>query len=211
MIDPICDTEKFDRLAKLLNEAIVATEAGIAKPSIRQEMLSKLKSGLEICSNQSYPKGQLKVGKKSHNGEVNKKNIVNGKRRKAVQDQDGILIDSINESPSTPAITTPFAPLYSKQSEDTKSVKNGGTKSSRIAIGDLVSLPAEAFDGNVRGSFSDDHNSKKFFGNFFLSAASKATCSPSTSSTMMLAIVCFLTSKVRSLNLAGDTSSSSNH
>ena len=44
----------------------------------------------------------------------------------------------MNEPPSTPAITTPFAPLYSKQSGESKSVKNGGAKSSRIAIGDLV-------------------------------------------------------------------------
>ena len=123
-------------------------------------MLSKLKSGLEMCSSQSYPKGQLKVGKKSHNGNVNKKNIVNGKRRKAVHFQDEIHNNSMNETPSTPAITTPFAPLYSKQIGESKSVKNGGAKSSRIAIGDLVSLPSEAFDGNVRGSFSDDHPDK---------------------------------------------------
>ena len=87
----------------------------------------------------------------SQSGKVNTKNIVDGKRKKVVQVQD--------DNHSTPATTTPVSPHKSKQSADT-SVKNGGGKKARIAIGDLVSLPAGAFDGDVKGSFSDDHPDK---------------------------------------------------
>ena len=63
-VDNICNENEFAKLTDLLEKAKTAAENGVAKPSIRSQVLAKLKSACDLAKYEAGDKGRLKVGKK---------------------------------------------------------------------------------------------------------------------------------------------------
>ena len=143
-VDDICNQTEFAKLTDLLEQAIAAVEKGVSKPSIRSQVISKIKSATDLTLYSAGDKGRLKVGKKSKIAPVSNDNVIEGRRsRKKVKfSQDD------SSSSSSVAPTTPI---------DSLSKKDGRGAPKKICEGDVVSLPAEAFDGDDPGSWSDDN------------------------------------------------------
>ena len=73
-----------DQLALDLQKMVERVQSEVAEPSVRDKIIAAIKKGKAAASNE-VPRGQLKVGKKSKRQEVNKANIVDGKRLKQVK------------------------------------------------------------------------------------------------------------------------------
>ena len=133
-------------LTKLLDDAKASARAGVVKPSIRSQVLSKLKGVEDLLNNPFVQKGSLKVGKKKDKSNVTTGNVVDGKRKLSSAEDttsDKFTSSSVSVSDSVPPI---------------KKAKNKGQgRPPMIGKGDVVSLPSQAFDGEEPGSFSDDH------------------------------------------------------
>jgi hypothetical protein len=109
-------------------------ETTISDPGIRAKVLKSIKN-LEESNSHVVPRGQLKIGKKKANAEVDATNIVNGKRKR-VQSETQV------ENPRPPK---------KKVKERFQRLRFGLKK------GDAVSAAPEIFDGDVPGSFSKDN------------------------------------------------------
>ena len=168
-IDEICNQAEFESLTEQLDSAIEAAKKGLAKKSIRENVLSKLNSCIELAKHGSVAKGQLKVGKRKSKSSVSKDNVVKGKRaRKKVTFESEAATDVEKDKSPVTVSTTASNPKVASTSKGTKpnslsstSKKKGSTKKNKggpkIKVGDVVSLPATAFDGEVPGSYSDEH------------------------------------------------------
>ena len=154
-VDPTLSTKSFGRLTSLLDEARSAAE-GVAKPAMRDELLKQLKK-MKSSMEPGIKKGQLKVGKKRKQNflDVAMENVVKEKRVK-----DPPVKSPIPLAQSKPNPVTAAASPSSSRPENNKAIgkkkaakKNKGN--ARIGIGDMVSIPSTAFDGDVPGSYSE--------------------------------------------------------
>jgi hypothetical protein len=59
-VDSICSFKELDVLTKLLDDAKASARAGVVKPSIRSQVLSKLKGVEDLLNNPFVKKGSLK-------------------------------------------------------------------------------------------------------------------------------------------------------
>jgi hypothetical protein len=145
-VDGICNFKELDVLTKLLDEAKASARAGVVKPSIRSQVLSKLKSVEDLLNNPYVKKGSLKVGKTNDKSNVSKGNLTSGKRKMPFDknlSSDKYTSSSVSDSDAD----------FSQ-----KKVKSKGKgRPLMIGKGDVVSLPSSAFDGAVPGSFSSVH------------------------------------------------------
>jgi hypothetical protein len=136
-IDNICNQQEFGRLTKLLQDATESATSGISKPSIRSQVLAKLKSVNDLVSNNVMEKGRLKVGKRKGKADVSGENVVKGKR---VKPTIPALPETQGSSSEPPIQLSPKKQMI-------------GVKPTQIKTGDVVSLPSAAFDGDQPGSF----------------------------------------------------------
>jgi len=151
--DSICNYKQFDQLTISLQDALAAADTGITKDSVRDQVISKLKSAIQLSKGNVVAKGQLKVGKKKKGGMVSYDNVLTYKR-KLHAPLESAAIGSGSESSTS---VSGNGKLKSK-SKPSKKIKSKQKKAhQKIAVGDLVSLPSSAFDGNDPGSFSDEH------------------------------------------------------
>ena len=115
----------------------------IQLPTMREEILRKLmKMGKDLDT--TIPKGRLKIGKKAK-GDVSKDNVVTGKRIRSRR----------KSNPASPQLQNEKIDSGKKQKLNV--TKRGRGRPPKIAVGDFVSLPSTAFDGNEKGSFSVGH------------------------------------------------------
>ena len=140
-VDDICNQPEFERLTKLIEDATLSAKTGVSKPSIRGQVLAKLQSLSDLVKHQSKEKGGLKKGKRKEMASISKENVIEGKR-KPNNTTLSEMLDSSSSS-SEPPLPKP-------------SLNNVG-RPANIKKGDIVSLPATAFDGDDPGSFSQDH------------------------------------------------------
>ena len=147
-VDDICNQQEFERLTNLIEEASASAVKGCSKPSVRSQVLAKLKSLQDLVSNQAMDKGRLKVGKRKKDGDVSMDNMVVGKRTKTLAHP--VDTDSTTSSSEPPPVQLPSKKKVSE------------LKPSKIREGDVVSLPSAAFDGVSPGSFSNDHPERCF-------------------------------------------------
>ena len=160
-VDDICNKKEFAKLTDLLELAKVAVEKGVSKPSIRSQVISKIKSATDLALYSAGDKGRLKVGKKIKKSMVSKDNVVEGKRsRKKVKFSKDVSSSSTNTAASR-STSPPSSPTYrstrAKIMKDPLPKKKGRGRPRKICEGDVVSLPAEAFDGDEPGSWSKDN------------------------------------------------------
>ena len=64
-VDNMCNNEEFAKLTDLLERAKVAVEKGVSKPSIRSQVISKIKSATDLALYSAGDKGRLKVDRKT--------------------------------------------------------------------------------------------------------------------------------------------------
>ena len=160
-VDDICNKTEFAKLTDLLELAKVAVEKGVSKPSIRSQVISKIKSATDLALYSAGDKGRLKVGKKIKKSMVSKDNVVEGQRsRKKVKFLKDVSSSSTNTAASR-STSPPSSPTYrstrAKIMKDPLPKKKGRGRPRKICEGDVVSLPAEAFDGDEPGSWSKDN------------------------------------------------------
>ena len=171
-VDGTCNQEDFECLTKALKSATEAATKGIGKESMRKQVIAKLKSAMDLTVNSAVKKGQLKVGKRLK-GKVSADNIVSGKRKRngtkrdeeakdkcplstvptAASNQNAV--SSERPKPPTPPVTNPNENMR----KVTKKKSKGRPK---IKVGDVVSLPATAFDGDIPGSYSAENPEASF-------------------------------------------------
>ena len=157
-VDSICKETEFAKLTDLVEKAKTAAESGIAKPSIRSQVLAKLKSALDLANYEAGDKGRPKVGKNSKKSSVSMSNVLNGKRkRKSVSFSD----------PN--ADTLPNLSTAARLSSSTRSSvstplnkRKGMVGRTKIGEGDVVSVPAMLFDGDEPGSFPNENPDRCF-------------------------------------------------
>jgi hypothetical protein len=58
-VDDTCNESEFTKLTDLLEKAKTAAENGVSKPSIRSQVLSKLKSACDLAMCEAGDKGRL--------------------------------------------------------------------------------------------------------------------------------------------------------
>ena len=171
-VDGTCNQEDFECLTKALKSATEAATKGIGKESMRKQVIAKLKSAMDLTVNSAVKKGQLKVGKRLKR-KVSADNIVSGKRKRngtkrdeeakdkcplstvptAASNQNAV--SSKRPKPPTPSVTNPNENMR----KVTKKKSKGRPK---IKVGDVVSLPATAFDGDIPGSYSAENPEASF-------------------------------------------------
>jgi hypothetical protein len=147
-VDNICNEKEFNRLTKLIEEATASAGIGSMMPSMRSQVLSKLQSVSDLLHSPAVQKGQLKKGKNVKSGDVSKDNVISGKRGGKSRDEgsSSIVIDNKNDLIGSSSIVF-----------DNKNDVIGQGFQTNIKKGDVVSLPASAFDGLVPGSYSEVH------------------------------------------------------
>jgi hypothetical protein len=120
-----------DDLASGIKALKQKAESSISDPGIRAKVLNSIKN-LEEASSRVVQRGQLKIGKKRADAEVDAANVVQGKRKRvSVKDMD------VKERPPK-----------KKVKEKIQRLRFGLKK------GDAVSAAPEIFDGDEPGSFS---------------------------------------------------------
>ena len=160
-IDEVCNQASFERLTEALDKAKDAAAEGVARPSLRQQVLTKLNSLMDLVNSGAASKGQLKVGKRKGTGNVVQDNVLTGKRKRNKDGHKNTVKSSVSNLPApkvtskTVDTTTLSSTRRAKPNKRLTSKKAKGKQ--RIKEGDIVSLPATAFDGDVPGSFSIAH------------------------------------------------------
>ena len=163
-VDEICNQENFECLTKSIKKATEAAEQGLVKQSIRQQVLSKLEAAMELATGSTVKKGQLKVGKRKR-GNVSVDNVVTGKRKRKEAKQSKVkspitTVPTATPNPDVATVIKPTPPkkIVTNPNESGRSVNKKKSKGGpRIKVGDVVSLPATAFDGDVPGSYSAEN------------------------------------------------------
>ena len=117
-----------------IEKATDLMEKSIVSPSLRRQVVKKLKEVTTLVDGPAVQKGQLKVGKRSEVGGVSKDNVVGGKRR-----------------PKKSAAEEYLHEAASRSSAAASAMK----RKKKIAKGDLVSCASTIFDGDEPGSYSD--------------------------------------------------------
>ena len=147
-IDEVCDNDSAKLLSESIKTAIGAAKNQNDNPSIRQQVVSKLKAAMDLANNPAPQKNNLKRGKRAVKNNVSTDNIVTGKRvrfEENVKDTP-LSLESMAEGDNLPRVQ-----VGSSKSKAARGRKPG------IKVGDLVSLPATSFDGKNPGSFSKGH------------------------------------------------------
>ena len=151
--DAICNQRSYDMLTKSLQDAIKAAAKGVEKPSIRQQIVTKLKAAMDLTAAPAVQKGSLRKGKKWMSKGISSENIMEGKRVKKVK----------FSSSSDPQTSIRQENIESQNHQKGASILEGNEFETRrgrklaIKVNDYISLPAGAFDGEAPGSFSDEH------------------------------------------------------
>ena len=112
-VDSICNENEFAKLTDLLEKAKTAAENGVAKPSIRAQVLEKLKSACDMARYEAGNKGRLKVGKKVKLSGVSKANVLEGQRARKKVRFESSSKDSF-PSLSSAATTTTTSNVFTK-------------------------------------------------------------------------------------------------
>jgi hypothetical protein len=167
-VDSTCNENEFAKLTGLLEKAKSAVENGVAKPSIRSQVLAKLKSASDLAIYEAGDKGRLKVGKKLKLSDVSKTNVVEGQRARKKVRFESTSKDSFPSLSSAATTTTSNTFPSLSSAARTKSSpplpkKKGNAGYGKIAKGDVVSASPTIFDGDVPGSFSESFP-ERFFG-----------------------------------------------
>ena len=137
------------------------------KKAIRQQVIAKLKAAMDLTVNSSVKKGQLKVGKKKR-GNVSADNIISGKRKRKEKDKSlDFTLPTADPNPNADISQRPKPPKQNENSSKDKARSSSKKKSKskggpRINVGDVVSLPATAFDGDLPGSYSAENPEPSF-------------------------------------------------
>ena len=139
--------EEFAKLTNLVEQAKTAAEAGLSKPSIRSQVIEKLKSALDLAAYEAGDKGRLKVGKSLKKSDISSSNVLEGMRRRSNEKVDSM------PSLSSAARSNLSAPLPKKK---------GWGGRTKIGKGDVVSVPATIFDGDDPGSYSNEFPDRCF-------------------------------------------------
>ena len=149
-VDEVCSQDSYHELTSSIQKAIKNADSGLSKPSIRQQVLHKLKAARDLANGPAPSSGGLKIGKRKASSDITSDNIVKGKR---TQVRAGEHTSASNTLTQTGEVTDAKSNIDSGVS-----MKKGrrGRKPG-IKVGDLVSLPSSHFDGKEPGSFSDDH------------------------------------------------------
>jgi hypothetical protein len=120
-----------DDLANGIKALKQKAESSISDPGIRAKVLNSIKN-LEDASSRVVQRGQLKIGKKRADAEVDAANVVQGKRKRGSFKDTGVKKQ----------------PPKKKVKEKNQRLRFGLKK------GDAVSAAPEIFDGDIPGSFS---------------------------------------------------------
>ena len=147
-VDDVCNQHSYEELSQSIKKAIEAAKHHNDNPSIRQQVVSKLKAAMDMANHPAPQKGSLKRGKKKAKNNLSSDNIVTGKRVRFEEKEDEALssIERKSEANETP-----------RAQAGPSKVKAARGRKPGIKVGDLVSLPATSFDGENPGSFSNDH------------------------------------------------------
>ena len=163
--DEVTNQASFDQLTKAIAKATEAAGTGVSKPSVRDQVIAKLKSAMDIASKQTIEKGGLKKGKKQQSSTVSTENVIQGKRKRETVIQAESDKDSppVEDNPVTDHEVFSHQHTPSFTSKKSSKVPFDATKQKRrgrppgVKVGDLVSLPSKFFDGENAGSFSGEH------------------------------------------------------
>ena len=147
-VDPTLSTKSFGRLTSLLDEARSAAE-GVAKPAMRDELLKQLKK-MKSSMEPGIKKGQLKVGKKRKQNflDVAMENVVKEKRVKDPPVKSPIPLAQSKSNPVTAAASPSSSRPENNKAIGKKKAAKKNKGNARIGIGDMVSIPSTAFDGD---------------------------------------------------------------
>ena len=122
---------------------------------MRDELLKQLKK-MKSSMEPGIKKGQLKVGKKRKQNflDVAMENVVKEKRVKDPPVKFPIPLAQSKSNPVTAAASSSSSRPENNKAIGKKKAAKKNKGNARIGIGDMVSLPSTAFDGDVPGSYS---------------------------------------------------------
>jgi hypothetical protein len=146
-----CGQSTIEKVHQQIEQLKDATASTVESPSVRNQILTKLSQASDLLLGPAVQKGSLKIGKKTGRSGIDKSNILS---HHVLRNEPSSLV---GESSSTSNEGTVSSVANSKTSGHNK---KGAKK--KIKKGDMISCDSAIFDGDVPGSYSDDHPERSF-------------------------------------------------